>query len=57
VFVRNYETNAAGPLIATAVIAHAPPFRLYLSPSAFTLLALVLFLREHAEAAALVPPP
>ncbi len=56
-FVRNYETNAAGPQIVTTSFAHASHFRLYLSLSAFTLLALVLFLREHAEAAALAPPP
>ncbi len=51
-----FAANAAGPLIATAVIAHASPFGLYLSVSVFTLLALVLFLREHADAAAPLSP-
>ena len=36
--------NAAGPMIATAVIADAWPFRLHLSLSAFTLLVRMLFL-------------
>ncbi len=51
-----FAANAAGPMIATAVIAHASPFGLYLSVSAFTLLALALFLREHADAAAPLSP-
>jgi len=52
-----FAATAAGPLIATAAFAHASPFKLYLSLSAFTLVAVVLFLRERAEAAALAPPP
>jgi hypothetical protein len=36
--------------------AHASPPLLYLSLSVFTLLALVLFLRERADAAVLLSP-
>ncbi|MGH7411822.1 MAG: MFS transporter [Candidatus Methylomirabilis sp.] len=52
-----FAANAVGPLIATVAFAHASPFSLYLSLSAFTLLALVLFLRAPAASAALAPPP
>ena len=52
-----FASYAAGPLIATAAFAHASPFGLYLGLSIFTLLALVLFLRERADAAALAPSP
>ena len=38
--------------MATAVFARASPFGLYLSLSAFTLLALLLFLQAYADAAA-----
>lgn len=47
-----FAANAAGPLIATALFAHASPFTLYLGLSAFTLLALILFLEAPGASAA-----
>jgi len=44
----NHALGAAGPLIATATLAHASPFGLYLGLSLFTLLALILFLSTPA---------
>jgi hypothetical protein len=39
-----FASYAAGPLIATATLAHASPPSLYLGLSVFTLMALILFL-------------
>jgi DHA1 family multidrug resistance protein-like MFS transporter len=50
-----FAANAAGPLIATAVIAHASRFVLYLGLSTFTVLALMLFLWAPADSGAPAP--